>query len=279
MPRGVSRYDEAVLQARLWDPRTLPGLALLCQASSLRGFQSGAPINRWNDESLFGNHLQLLAGSTAPAPRIVDGSVALRFADNMLINQTLLGFNTSSFGPCTWIIVSRITAASGPPYPQFRALMHIGNMATAPDSSFFLGSVSFSATKFDSDRRGILYSDSGTLLGGSLITANGLLSIDVLRFNGTSEIMHSFANGVANPFNPLSFSPNAGSVSRVALGGYKQGGGTVSDADVFALAYVNREINDNERALLEGSIAWNAGLQHLLTARHRFANRPPLIGD
>ena len=279
MPRSVSALEEARLQGRLWDPRSLPGLAMLCQASSLRGFEAGGAINQWDDESLFGNHLQLLAGSTAPAPRIVEGSVALRFTDDMLINETLRGFNTSTFGPCTWIIVSQITAASGPPFPQFRSLMHVGNMATSPDSTFFFGTVAFSATEFDSDRRGILYSDSGSFLGAYLQTTNGVPSIDILRFNGTSEIMQSFANGVANPFNPFLFSPNAGSVSRVALGGYKNGTGTVSDADVFALAYVNREINDNERALLEGSIAWNAGLQRLLTSGHRFANRPPLIGD
>jgi hypothetical protein len=257
----------------------VPGLALLCQASSLSNFPSGGQINQWNDESLFGNHLQLLAGSTAPAPRLVNGSLALRFTDDMLINETLRGFNTSSFGPCTWIIVSQITAASGPPFPQFRALMNVGNMAASPTSGFFFGTVSFSATEFDSDRRVILYSDSESFLGAHLQTTNGVQSIDVLQFNATSEVMQSFANGVANPFNPLLFSPGSGSVSRVALGGYKNGSGTVIDADVFALAYVNREINHNERALLEGSIAWNAGLQRLLTVNHRFANRPPLIGD
>jgi hypothetical protein len=279
MPRGVSRYDEARMQGRLWDPRTLHGLALLCQATSLRAVDAGAPISQWDDESLFGNHLQLLAGSTAPAPRTVEGSVALRLTDDILINETLRGFNTSSFGPCTWIIVSRIAAASGPPFPQFRALMHVGNMATSPDSTFFFGTVAFSATEFDSDRRGILYSDSGSFLGAYLQTTNGAASIDTVRFNATAEIMDSFANGVANPFNPFLFSAGAGSVSRVALGGYKNGSGPVLDADVFALAYVARAISDHERELLEASIAWNAGIQRLLPANHRFANRPPLIGD
>ena len=279
MPRGVNIYDEARLQGRLWDARSLAGLAMLCQASSLRGFESGGAINQWNDESLFGNHLQLLAGSTAPAPRIVQGSVALRFTDDVLINETLRGFNTSTFGPCTWIIVSQITAATGPPFPRFRGLLHVGDMAAPGLPTFFFASVSFSATEFDSDRRAVLYSDTGSLLGVSQLTPNGVLSIHTLRFNATSEQMRFFTNGVADPFSPRPFSAGAGSISRVALGGYKDGTGTISDADVFALAYVNREIDDNERALLEGSIAWNAGLQHLLTPSHRFANRPPLIGD
>lgn len=279
MPRGVSQVDEARLQARLWDPRTLPGLAMLFQASSLRGFESGGAINQWNDESLFGNHLGLLAGSTAPAPRLVQGSVALRFTNNMLINDTLRGFNTSTFGPCTWIIVSQITAAVVSPFPRFRGLIHVGNMAFPGLPTFFFASVGFSATEFDSDRRAVLYSDTGSLLGVSQITPNAVLSIHTLRFNDTSQSMWFFTNGVADPFSPRTFSAGAGSISRVALGGNKDGSATISDADVFALAYVNREINENERALLEGSIAWNAGLQRLLTPSHRFANRPPLIGD
>lgn len=279
MPRGVSQYDEAALQGRLWDARSLPGLAMLCQASSLRKFELGVAINQWDDESLFGNHLQLLAGSTAPAPRIVNGRLALRFTNNVLINDTMRGFNTSTFGPCTWIIVSQITDASGPPYPRFRGLLHVGNMASPGLPTFFFASVGFSATEFDSDRRAVLYSDTGSLLGVSQITPNGVLSMNTLRFNATSQSMWFFTNGVVDPFSPRPFSAGAGSINRVALGGFKDGTGTTSDADVFALAYVNREINDNERALLEGSIAWNAGLQHLLTPSHRFANRPPLIGD
>ena len=279
MPRGVSRFDEAQLQGRLWNPQTLPGLAMLCQASSLRGVQSGGQINQWNDESLFGNHLQLLAGSTAPAPRLVNGSLALHFTDDTLINDTLRGFNTSTFGPCTWIIVSQVTDASGPPYPRFRSLLHVGDMAAPGLPTFFFASVSFSATEFDSDRRAVLYSDTGSLLGVSQITPNGVLSINTLRFNATSQSMWFFTNGVADPFSPRPYSAGTGSISRVALGGFKDGTGTILNADVFALAYVNREIDENERALLEGSIAWNVGLQHLLTPSHRFANRPPLIGD
>lgn len=279
MPRGVNIYDEARLQGRLWDARSLPGLAMLCQASSLRKFELGVAINQWDDESLFGNHLQLLAGSTAPAPRLVNGRLALRFTENMLINETLRGFNTSTFGPCTWIIACQITAAVAPPFPRFRGLLHVGNMASPGLPTFFFASVGFSATEFDSDRRAVLYSDTGTLLNVHQITPNGVLSINTLRFNATSQSMWFFTNGVVDPSSPRAYSAGAGSINRVALGGNKDGSLKISDADVFALAYVNREINDNERALLEGSIAWNAGLERLLTPSHRFANRPPLIGD
>lgn len=275
MSRGVSAYDEARLQGRLWDPRTMPNLAMYLSAQSVSGFGEGRLIAGWRDESSFGNHLTSLAGD-GPARQTINGNPVQRFTSDVLANDALDGFTkTGNIGPRTWVMIWR-----GNTNVSAEVINACDPTKAAPQNAFRLATISSTGNK-----QVTFYNNANTLLGARQYSPRDTLSIDTFRIDAASSQCEIFVNGAAN--FTIALTAGTASFTRLTMAGARGGGTSHTDLEVYGFAYVDRAISNREMALLEASLAWSVGLQDLLprvssTARpvgNTFAARPPLIGD
>lgn len=265
MPRGISRYDEAALQGRLWTPNAIQPLLWL-DASDLSTISSPAGISEWRDKS--GNawhasqatqanrptHEAFDSGAYLPPNAINTGRPAVAFdginnflelpsgflhgattlSVAMLLRGGYFGNNTGIFGPSN-------AAAIGLEF------------------IYFNGSY--------------VRINAGQIFGAGLYPTTGAYSITTMQAsssqtsgenNGTSVLTNAFMSPVT--FNGV-----------YAIGRYA--GGNYAPMRVCEFLVSRGSWSSPQRLTLQGYLAWKWNMVSLLPGSHPFANRPPLIGD
>lgn len=277
MPRGLSRYDEAVLQQRLWTPDLLrPDLSFWQDAADLSTIVVATGVSEWRDKSGNARNFTQTTGANQPSysgtgflgrPGITFDGVN----DNLLLTGISSQITNQTHG--VYWAFSRISGNSGgsgynPTISVFPAngtsdigALHYIKNTNARGASypyyFQPGERSYDLTS------GTLYfNNSGNVMSFQANATSGATAWSVHRNGG----LEGNTNGIDTPntnndgyilasqINPLRFL-NC----------------------VFGEVFMVQNTNARIRQLAEGYLAWKWGTP--LAASHPFVNRPPLIGD
>ena len=268
MPRGVSPLDEARLQDRLWSaadlgtPRhTFWMDAALPQCVSL---ESGGKVSSIQDA--FGRTGSFVQSTDARRPTYTPGVAS---------DQPSLKFSSSGQNN----LDSSDVAFSGANQSVF-VVLRSANPSVNGEDVYDTG-----ADNALSRRRLSITTTTGRLTavrdgsGGSMISPItsifGWQAVAVV-YNGSSSFIA--VNGLRT-----TGTINTSAISSVAP--YRLGSRFAApsasnwfNGNLAALVHFNGVWTADEVAVLEGYFAWRGGFQNLLTASHRFRNRPPLIG-
>lgn len=271
MPRGLSFYDEARLQGRLWTPRVLsPALLSFWYDTSDKSAvgRSSAGITQLFDKSGRGNHLTPNTGNPAFS------EIALgRAAPGIIFTSTSVGLTRTSGvsvgNPGTTYIVSQV-ANTG----ETRLVSLASN---GPDYNYVIPIIYNSSSLRAFGPPGSFAGTSGTVplntpfIGGS-------------NFSTTQSVVD--LNGTAGTSVALTYPTATATAIGLGIGaGTENSGGNnhvISEA-LMPSIYVPPSLQLGE--IIKGYLAhkWaNLGAYTLLrdlSPTHRFKNRPPLIGD
>jgi hypothetical protein len=253
MPRGVSRYDEARLQGRLWTPRHVGGdLRFWHQADAMDTLtMSSGAVSAWADIGRSGRDWVQATGTNQPTWTVGgwDGvRPSLSFdgtSDHLRMTVTAIA------QPFTAILVARRTST------PFAAHMIEG---VSSGNRVILGGS-------DGSSQSIIF--AGASLGGQAIDTlprvfagiyNGASSFNIID-GATVSSGNVGSNTWADQY--MFLAPHGGTFRAVG--------------HVFATCLVagaSRAVADR----LTGYFAWASGLQARLAASHPYRNAPPLIG-
>lgn len=280
MARGVSRYDEAAQQGRLWTPAQLrPNVSFWCDASDVSTITIATGVSQWRDKS--GNNRHFTQATAANQPSYSGtgflGRPGITF-DGVNDNLRLPG------------ISSQITNLTHGVYWVFRRI------SSNTGGGGYNPTISILPSNGTSDYGALHYVKQSNNFGASYPYYN-------------SPALHSYdlTSGTAYQNNigyVMSFQANAPS-GATAWGIHRNGAlegntnsayaiaapDTRNDGYVLAhqinpLRYLNcvfaellmvQNTNAMARQTVEGYLAWKWGIT--LDASHPYANRPPLIGD
>lgn len=262
MPRGVSRYDEARLQGRLWTPNFKPftQIAFDLQEQSAISFLTGTTISQVADLSGKGRHL---TGAGSSTNLQIAGFTAGNAIGNVLSQPaSRYGYTTISGSfSATSLIIAFLSVNDA-------NLNQLFDMRNSSNSSPLLDDNSNSG--YGSRAR----NDAGNLQGTSSTRVTGVWDIHAASWNPPNvyERLNGAQVGSSNPVT--------GSMTGLNRLGVFANGDTLAASGVqgsIACLYV---LNDYSQIFnIEGFIAWKWGLVNRLAASHPFKNRPPLIGD
>lgn len=258
MPRGVSRYDEAQLQGRLWTPRLIPSLIAWWDANQGITAPSGL-VTQWVDVV---SGIPATASTTQPtfSTTARNGRPGLIFPGGKYLTFT----PTSAFP---------VGAAPG----TITVSGYANTTGNANNGVFSYGAganLNWRALGLASNSNNVYISFYGSDLSTSPVWA-GLDHLVIWTINGTASGVS--ADGAV--FSYTSSTPNTtlaqGAIGRYNFGGQGTFSGTVQQVVLFssALTFVEMQKLQGWESHYNGK----AGLN--LAASHPFRNRPPLIGD
>lgn len=247
MPRGVSQYDEASLQGRLWSPQELRPLIWL-DASDVSTISVSTGVSEWRDKS--GNGLHVSQATTANQPSFVangiNGIPAIDWGtaanSKSLTRSSLSGYSPARYyGVCDY-------DGSNPPTGYSTIVSH--NYTFQSDILQLVSSTTEWWTP----------STNKTFLNGAETSSATALPTVMSPFVfGTDQAPSSSRTD-------LYVGSDRALSSRSWLG---------KIGEILALSATP---NSREKALIEGYLAWRWGLFTSLRSTHPFYNRPPLIG-
>ena len=261
MPRGVSRYDEAELQGRLWTPSALRP-ALWLDAADLSTITTvSCAVSEWRDKGI--NRINASQGSASLRPTLttVNARNAILFdgADDVLTSST--GITTGTYTGALnafWVALRNSSAGGTVLTERTSALVGV--------SQLFLNQ----------------YISSDGVSGAS----NHIIAqADYNKLGASGGVVsHSHSPGARDRFwiNGESISVLDGAGSNITgASGYIIGRREVASqywsGAICELVVTTETLTPSMRLLIEGCLAWKWGMT--LTASHPFANRPPLLGD
>lgn len=246
MPRGVSRYDEAALQGRLWTPEVLrPSVWFDAADLSTLTLVSG-DASEWRDKSGNGRHVSQATAARRPtyAQLGLNGRPTLDWG-SAINNKGLENLSVSNFNPTRYFIVADYDGAD--PFNEY------------------VGLVSHNAVVLTDI---IVTLNSGTTWIAGNFFHNGNPTATVTALPTISSPFVLASNFAHNTNRTNLFIGN----DRFFTGLTRGWRGKISE--VLAIDYVPSVA---QRQVAEGYLAWKWGIT--LSASHPFANRPPLIGD
>lgn len=253
MPRGISQYDEAELQGRLWTPFSLNAIGISwvdsSDLSTIRG-------NRWYARAPLNLYTLQFNSSLMP----------------LLVNSDLNQKPVFSYGG-----VRLWSRADFKPGTQEETTIALVRTPGGAQAGIFTTAVTSgrdyyvtSSGEFVLRRRNVItYATSGA---GNVIKTNQWTLVG-LEYTATSA---QFYQG-GEPLGPLTSTSIAFSTTARSLigsnGFAEPWGGEI--AELLSVPFVS----ETSRQIYEGYLAWKWGVQHLLPAVHPFISRPPAIGD
>lgn len=265
MPRGVSRYDEAQFQQRLWSPAVLrPNLWLDADDLSTITTVSGA-VSEWRDKGINARHAAQVTAAARPTLTTFNARNAILCdgIDDFLQGSAAItsGTYTGQFN-CFWV-ATRNTAAGG-------------TLLTERTSTL------------------VGVTQLGVFLGVNYISSDGLnipsnhtiSNADYAKLSTSGAVvshLHSPASRDQFFINGSSISVLLGTASNITggSGGYFVGRresaagywpGIICEIIVMAATTTTPQRQD-----IEGYLAWKWGFQTSLASTHPYINRPPLI--
>ena len=267
MARGITRYDEAQLQQRLWTPDLLRP-AMWFDASDLSTMSFGTGASQWRDKSGFNRHLSQAGSTQQPALTLnaKNGLPALTFDGS---NDFMSNASVGAAGLDVVQIVSvfrMITGGANEDIP-----MGVGQTASSSAIRTFYRTPNGTTVGFASWGNDVASSAYSYDIGGNFhvfevwntqrATPN---QIRIGRNGSITTYSVGSLNLTANGFS-------VGSLSGASVGNY------YSNIAVGEILVAYSEWSQHNRQLVEGYLGWKWGIT--LDASHPFANRPPLIGD
>jgi hypothetical protein len=276
MPRGISRFDEAMLQGRLWTPDLVrPNLSFWQDAADRSTITIATGVSEWRDKSGNNRHFTQATGANQPS-----------YSDTGFLGRPGITFDGTDDNLRLTGISSQITNQTHGVYWVFRRISgNAGGAGYNPTISV--------RTSNNSDGGALHYVKNSNALGASYPYYNHPATQSYDLTSGTA-----YQNGIGYV---MSFQANAAS-SATAWSVHRSGtleGNTNgittpnSNNDGYVLAHqINparflncvfgevlmvQNTNARLRQLVEGYLAWKWGV--LLGGAHPYANRPPLIGD
>jgi hypothetical protein len=278
MPRGLSDYESAVIQGRLWSPEVLSLLSWqdFSDLSTLSVDSSG--INEIRDKSGSGRNFAQTNNSYKPAPRegrsgVYEGNFG---TSGKMINSSASWPTGAKSFAAAW------KADAAPPSGGSLYFASFKNTTSNAYSEFGVTSVGgyqprFFIADFTSvnNVRGLSDAISTspeiflwTYDGGS-ITANASYTA---RLQGAEKAV--IASGATNRIN---YTTEIASIS----GRSDSSGAPIQSVEwngqIYEALVASGVLSFRERQLIEGYLSWKWAIP--LAADHPYANRPPLIGD
>jgi hypothetical protein len=252
MPRGLSDYDSAVIQGRLWTPEVLRPDAWF-DAADLSTITIATGVSEWRDKSGNERHMtQATAGVQPPLDlETKNGLACIRFrfqntggteSDNLAMSASL---NVRS-AYCVLYRQSGIPTYSNNSNFIFTDPVNY-NWHASPGN---LGALAWSSVPETANWRG-----SSNFASGSSITVSTYIGQDIWNVFSLNSSGNQVTRGIGK--DRASFHSSKGLYGEVLF---------------FTSASPTRE-----RWLIEGYLSWKWGIP--LAADHPYANRPPLIGD
>jgi len=253
MPRGVSRYDEARLQGRLWTPRHAGGdLRFWMQADQPETLTlASGSVSNWADAGGSGRAWVQTTGASQPTwtaggwdgvrPSLsFDGT-----ADHMSMTVTAIA------QPFTLILVARRT--STPVNAHLTEGVSVGNRVIIGGSDGGSKSIIFAGASLT----GPTVDTAAHVFGGVYNGASSSNIVDGTTASSGNAGAHTWANQY------LFLAPHSGTFRGVG--------------HVFGLCLIAGG-SAHMAARMIGYFAWASGLQNSLAGTHQFRNAPPLIG-
>jgi hypothetical protein len=263
MPRGVSRYDEAALQRRLWTPALIT-TELWLDADDASTITVATGVSEFRDKSGKARHFSMATAGNQPlyVTNALNGRSVINFVStDSLQTSTAIPFNdlgnntlylvanrtgrTGIFNVA--VILSRAAARTRSILPELTGTPSKWGTYTSTPTPSPAGSVgtTYQICELIADQatNSYLFYQNGTSQGSA----------------GTVNVSTVFNNGVSYLGNDQYNSWFQGNIAEVIFSDEKH--------------------SDATREIVEGYLAWKWGMQELLISSHRFVNRPPLIGD
>lgn len=277
MPRGVSRYDEAQLQGRLWRPSTVaPNLVGWWDADDLSTITVSTGVSEWRDKSGNGRHLSQATSGNQPALNLnnLNGRNTIKFTRSSSNRLDLSNFPTTGITELGVYFVTKWLTTGTSVVNDTQSLIDNNNAATsgwvfqdrpdltnkplqaayspAPGSGASYGAVDTAQTG----------NDAWKIVGGVFV---GGASGSATLFDGGTQR--------ASTSNTNTLTLNAS----LRIGGFLSGNSRHFNG-AFAEIIIVSNATAIVRQRIEGYLAWKWGLASSLDASHPFYNRPPLIG-
>lgn len=267
MPRGVSRYDEARLQGRLWTPDLLRP-ALWLDAADLSTITIATGVSEWRDKSGNNRHLSQTTSTQQPALTLnaQNGLPAVTFdGSNDFMSNASVG--AASLDVVQIISVFRmITGGANEDLP-----MGVGQTGSSSAIRTFYRASNGTTVGFASWGNDVASSAYSYDIGGNFHVFEAWNTQ-----RATPNQIRIGRNGSITTYSVGSLSPTADGFSVGSL----RGGSVAnyySNIAVGEILVAYSEWSQRDRQMAEGYLAWKWGIT--LAASHPFANRPPLIGD
>lgn len=267
MPRGVSRYDEAALQRRLWTPDLLrPALWLDATDQSTITIATG--VSEWRDKSGNNRHLAQTASTQQPALTMnaQNGLPALTFDGS---NDFMWNASVGAAGLAVVQIISvfrMITGGANEDLP-----MGVGQTSAASAIRTFYRANNGTTVGFASWGNDVTSSAYSYDIGGNFhvfeVWNTQQASPNQIRIGRDGSITTYSVGGLSLTVDGFS----VGSLRGGAVANY------YSNIAVGEILVAYSEWSQRDRQMAEGYLGWKWGIT--LDALHPFANRPPLIGD
>jgi hypothetical protein len=264
MPRGVSRYDEAQFQRRLWSPSLVQSTIWL-DASDLSTISTvSGGVSELRDKS--GNNRHVVQATAGSRPTFTQYGInnlpVITFAAGNLLS-TASNFPLTGNATFSVFCVCRKTNAAN------------GNIFGWGSTVVTLGAWG--------------YYDDGTV-AGIAHGSNNTYFLNVLTLNKWNLISITKSAGAINtntkPFldgldssGPGVNSTNTPNITSLPLviGRWANNATPTFGGDFAEFLVVPSSVSLEVRQTIEGYLAWKWGLQTSLIANHPYINRPPLI--
>lgn len=267
MPRGVSRYDEARLQQRLWSPDVLrPSLWLDAADISTITTVSGG-VSQWRDKS--GNNWNASQSTAANRPTYEE------FSSNTALPSGAIntGLPAISFDGTNDFLELPTGFLNGATVFSVAMLLRGGYVG---NNTCIFGPTNTAGTGFEFIYfNGSFFRINGTqAFGSGLYPTTGEFSITTIQ--ASSSVTTGQNNGT-----PVT--PNGPGITSVGFNGVyafgRYAGGNYATMRMCEFIVSPESWSVARYQLMQGYLAWKWQLQSLLAASHPFANRPPLLGD
>jgi hypothetical protein len=256
MPRGTTRYDETVLQKRLWTPDAvgLPMNVWYDADDAGTIVLNGFTVSQWNDKS--GNGRNASQATTANQPTYKALGWQGRRAEITFdgSNDSLTFLSATISQPFEmWAVINLPVDAtadadlwgSSSPLLHCRPNWSLGNVTLD-----YAGGTNLQAPRLT----------AGTYMWG--VGYNAGSSFD--RLNGAQRATANAGNN---------------GLGANSLIGKQVNGNNWLNVEIAELLITSGFLDNIRRQTLEGYFAWKWGLETTLAADHPFVLRPPTIGD
>jgi hypothetical protein len=259
MPRGISRYDEAALQQRLWTPadKSISAAAWFDGADLSTISYGTSGVSQWNDKSGNGLHATQATDGNRPTLKfnVYNGLSAVTFASGKWMDSSL----SASSGSESIFAVIQVTGFS---------------------TRTILGADSSGGRQFRTETTGQLgfikqevvsLAQSGT--GNNHATDR--LTLVCLEYDGTTSRFLSDGGALGSS---VSVTPNltAGKTTKISRGA---GGIEYFVGDIAEIIVCQSVLPGHIRQKVEGYLVWKWGFADKLRVDHRYLSRPPTSGD
>jgi len=251
MPRGISRFDEAAFQERLWTPQGADfAIAAWFDASDIQTLtHSGSGISDWKDKSINAVNATQATTTSQPifVPNVVNGLAGLDWSGDLMSTN----LSASSSAESIFMII-RLTSGFG----QLLTADANGGRLFRVDSPNYLAFLR-------QGQASLATSNPDTIPTGKVILIG-------MTYNSTETKFYLSGKQIGSTVtvNPAL---TAGRTSTISGGNWPGG--------IHEILVVQSVVVEPIREKIEGYLAWKWALNGDLAGSHRFATRPPTIGD